>query len=92
MYLEAAKARAAVRDAEIALEQADGLLDSKGGVGISLALVSRIGRATRQVEAAKTALENIDSINLGASALPRDDCRQSDRSALRTLDQASSCF
>jgi hypothetical protein len=72
MYLEAAKARAAVRDAEM-LKQAEVLLDAKGGVGISLALVSGIGRATRQVEAAKTALENIDSINLGASALPRDD-------------------
>jgi hypothetical protein len=68
MYLKAAKARTALRDAEMALKQAEGLLDVKGGIGISLALVSRISCVRRQLEAAKTALENIHSTNVGPPA------------------------
>ena len=60
MNLELAKARQRVQRAEHVLKRAKEMLDEDCGVGINIALVSRIRSAQRRVVEARTRLSRID--------------------------------
>jgi len=61
--MELAKARQRVNRAELALERAVEMLDEDCGVGINIALCSRIRSAQRRVIEAKQRLMKIDVLN-----------------------------
>jgi len=58
--MELAKARQRVNRAELALERAEEMLDEDCGVGINIALCSRIRTAQRRVIEARERLTKID--------------------------------
>ena len=60
LNLELAKARQRVQRAELVLKRAKGMLDEDCGVGINIALVSRIRSAQRRVVEARARLRRID--------------------------------
>lgn len=60
LSLELAKARLRVKRAELALKRAKEMLDEDCGVGINIALCSRIRFAQRRVIDAKERLTKID--------------------------------
>ena len=62
--LEVAKARQRANRAKRALERAEGLLDENCGVGINIALCSRIRSARRRVIEARERLRNIDPTSM----------------------------
>ncbi|SDA92376.1 hypothetical protein SAMN02927914_04707 [Mesorhizobium qingshengii] len=64
LTLELAKARQRVSRAELALERATEMLDEGCGVGINLALCSRIRFAQRRVIEARERLTKIDSTDM----------------------------
>ena len=59
--LELALARQRVNSAELTLECAKEMMDQGGGVGVNIALCSRIRFAQRQLIEAKERLRNIGS-------------------------------
>ena len=66
--MELAKARQRVNRAELALERAEEMLDEDCGVGINIALCSRIRTAQRRVIEARERLTKIDPpVSLGRS-------------------------
>jgi len=58
--MELAKARQRINRAELALERAEEMLDEDCGVGINIALCSRIRTAHRQLIEARERLTKID--------------------------------
>ena len=65
--LELAKARQRVKRAEVALRRAKEMLDEDRGVGINIALCSRIRAAERRVIEAREHLTKIDPLALANS-------------------------
>ncbi|PZV33381.1 hypothetical protein [Mesorhizobium kowhaii] len=65
LIFELAKARLRINRAELVLERAEGMLDEDCGVGINIALCSRIRSARRRVIEARSRLTkiNLASIN-----------------------------
>ena len=60
LNLELAKARQRVQRAELVLRHAKEMLDEDCGVGVNIALVSRIRTAQRRVVEARAHLKRID--------------------------------
>ncbi|TPL56936.1 hypothetical protein FJ942_13025 [Mesorhizobium sp. B2-4-2] len=60
LELELARARQRIGRAELALKRAEEMLDGDCGVGINLALCSRIRSAQRRVSEARERLTKID--------------------------------
>ena len=72
LNLELAKARQRVQRAEHVLARASALLDEDCGVGINIALVSRIRSAQRRVVEARARLTKINSTSLNSKRPLRD--------------------
>ena len=64
LNLELAKARQRVQRAEHGLKRAKEMLDEDRGVGINIALVSRIRSAQRRVVEARARLSRIDPASI----------------------------
>ncbi|TIX84345.1 MAG: hypothetical protein E5V27_06735 [Mesorhizobium sp.] len=63
--LELARARQRLRRAELSLRRANEMLDEDCGVGINIALCSRIRAAQRRVAEARSRLMKIDPTSAG---------------------------